>query len=105
MSVDPDLAEHVRSLLAQESTREKSMFGGLAFLGAGHMAVAVGDDGLVMRVDPDAEWITGDSRARDAMPGRPMRNWRSFNVTADADDLADLVAHSVEQVKILPPKN
>ena len=105
MTVDPELAERVRSLLAHEDAREKSMFGGLAFLIAGHMAVAVGDDGLLVRVDPDSEWITGDPRASEAMPSRPMRNWRSFNVTADTDDLRDIVAHSVEQVRALPPKD
>ncbi|AZL10478.1 RNA methyltransferase [Brevibacterium aurantiacum] len=104
MAIDHDLAERVRSLLGHEVTSEKSMFGGLAFLIAGHMAVAVGDDGLLMRVGPGAEWITGDPRARDAMPGRAMRNWRSFSIAADSSDLAELVAHSVEQVKMLPPK-
>ena len=105
MAVDPELAEQVRSLMAHVDAREKTMFGGLAFLIAGHMAVAVGDDGLLVRVDPDSEWITGDPRASEAMPGRPMRNWRSFNVTADADGLTDIVAHSIEQVRALPPKD
>ncbi|MDN5585200.1 MAG: hypothetical protein L0G69_01400 [Brevibacterium sp.] len=68
------------------------------------MAVAIGDDGLVLRVDPEAKWIADDPRAQDAMPGRSMRNWRSFSVTADTSDLAKLVAHAVEQVKTLPPK-
>lgn len=80
------------------------MFGGLAFLVDGHMAVAVGDDGLLVRVDPDAEWLTADPRVSEAMPGRPMRNWRSFDVNADTDDLAYLVAHALAQVHALPPK-
>ncbi|MFC8921233.1 TfoX/Sxy family protein [Cellulosimicrobium sp. NPDC057127] len=105
MAVDLALAERVRALLASEAPRERSMFGGLAFLVAGHMTVAVGDDGLLVRVDPDAERLTGDPRARDAMPGRPMRGWRSFDVDADTEDLPELVAHAVAQVRALPPKD
>ncbi|OYN87974.1 TfoX/Sxy family protein [Parenemella sanctibonifatiensis] len=104
MAVDRALAEQVRTLLAEENPTEKSMFGGLAFLVAGHMTVAVGDDGLLVRVDPDATWPTTDPRASEAMPGRPMRNWRSFDVDADTEDLADLVAHALAQVRQLPPK-
>lgn len=104
MAIDQDLAERVRSLLRDELTSEKYMFGGLAFLIAGRMAVAVGDDGLLIRVDPEAEWITGDPRASDAMSGRAMRNWRSFSIIADSTELVGLIAHSVEQAKTLPPK-
>ncbi|AZL05151.1 hypothetical protein [Brevibacterium aurantiacum] len=104
MAIDQDLAEQVRSLLRDETTSEKYIFGGLAFLIAGYMAVAVGDEGLLIRVAPDAEWITGDPRASNAMPGRAMRNWRSFSITADSTELVELVAHSVEQAKTLPPK-
>lgn len=54
MTLDPDLVHRVRTLLADEDVQEKSMFGGLAFLVAGHMAVAVGEGGLLVRVDPGA---------------------------------------------------
>lgn len=81
------------------------MFGGLAFLVAGHMTVAVGADGLLVRVDPDAEWLRADPRAGEAMPGRRMRNWRSFDVDADTEDLPELVAHALAQVRALPPKH
>ena len=104
MTLDPDLVQRVRTLLADEDAQEKSMFGGLAFLVAGHMTVAVGEDGLLVRVDPDAAWVAEDPRAGEAMPGRPMRNWRSFDVGADAEDLPELVGHAVAQVRALPPK-
>jgi hypothetical protein len=103
MAADPDLAARVRSLLADEAPRESSMFGGLAFLVAGHMTVAVGEDGLLVRVDPGAAWPARDPRAAEAMPGRPMRNWRSFDVDAD-EDVPALVAHALAQVRALPPK-
>ncbi len=100
MAHDVALAERVGSLLAAE----KAMFGGLAFLVDGHMTVAVGADGLLVRVDPDADWLTADPRVSEAMPGRPMRSWRSFDVDVTTDDLPDLVAHALEQVRALPPK-
>lgn len=103
MAANPELAEQVRRLLANEEPHEKSMFGGLAFLVAGHMTVAVSDDGLLTRVHPDSPWAS-DQRASEAMPGRAMRNWRSFAVDAGTDDLPDLVAHALEQVHALPPK-
>lgn len=104
MAPDPALADRVRSLLADDQVRESSMFGGLAFLVAGHMTVAVGEDHLLLRVDPDAEWPARDPRASEAMPGRPMRNWRSFDVAAEDEDLPALIAHALEQVRALPPK-
>ena len=104
MTTDADLAARVRSLLAGQDVAERTMFGGLAFLVGGHMTVAVGDGGLLMRVDPDADWITGDPRVSEAMPGRPMRSWRSVDVDATTDDLPELVAHALAQVRALPPK-
>lgn len=50
-----DLAASVRDLLSEQpGITEKSMFGGLAFLSRGRMAVAVSSRGVLMvRVDPD----------------------------------------------------
>ena len=55
MAYDDHLANRIRELLAGESgVDEKAMFGGLAFLIGGHMAVAVsGQGGLMVRVPPD----------------------------------------------------
>jgi hypothetical protein len=54
------------------------MFGGLAFLIGGHMAVAAsGQGGLLVRVDPaqsDALLATTNARPME-MRGRPMRGW------------------------------
>src|SRR3954452_21104737 len=54
MAYDEDLANPLRELLAeQDAVTEKAMFGGLAFLVHGHMAVAAsGQGGLLARVDP-----------------------------------------------------
>jgi hypothetical protein len=54
MAYDTELAYRIRELLApQRGVDEQSMFGGLAFLIGGHMAVAAsGKGGLMVRVPP-----------------------------------------------------
>lgn len=54
------------------------MFGGLAFLIGGNMAIAAsGQGGVLVRVDPEkAEGLVGRTAAKTAvMRGRPMRGW------------------------------
>jgi TfoX N-terminal domain len=55
MAYDENLANRIRELvLAEPGVTEKAMFGGLAFLIGGNMAVsASGQAGLLLRVDPD----------------------------------------------------
>ena len=55
MAYDEELAELIRALLADErGITEKKMFGGLAFLVGGNMAVAAsGQGGALVRVDPE----------------------------------------------------
>ncbi len=46
------------------------MFGGLAFLVSGHMAVTLGPDGLLLRVDPQAARLGTDPRvSTEVTPG------------------------------------
>src|SRR6201999_2393158 len=54
MAYDEDLADRLRDcLLGETGLTEKRMFGGLAFMIDGHMAVsASGHGGLLLRVDP-----------------------------------------------------
>jgi TfoX/Sxy family transcriptional regulator of competence genes len=54
MAYDEDLANRIRELLARQAgVHEKAMFGGLAFVIDGHMAVAVSSKGgLMVRVPP-----------------------------------------------------
>ena len=76
MAYDEDLAHRVRARLAeQDGITEKAMFGGLAFLLRGNMAVGISGDELMVRVGPDA---TDDALARPHtrafdMTGRPMK--------------------------------
>jgi TfoX/Sxy family transcriptional regulator of competence genes len=79
MAYDRELAERVRELLAPRGgVDEKPMFGGLAFLVGGHMAVAVsGSGGLMVRVAPDetARWLREAHVEPMVMSGREVRGW------------------------------
>ena len=79
MAFDEDLADRIREQLAGEAgVDEQRMFGGLAFLVAGHMAVAAsGRGGLMVRVDPE-ETETLLTRAHVQpfeMRGRELAGW------------------------------
>jgi len=54
MAYDENLANRIRELVGSESDpTEKKMFGGLAFLIGGNLAVAAsGQGGILVRVDP-----------------------------------------------------
>lgn len=79
MAYDEDLANRIRELIATESdVSEKKMFGGLAFLVGGSMAVAAsGQGGLMVRVDPrEADALLAKPHVRVVeMRGRPMTGW------------------------------
>jgi TfoX/Sxy family transcriptional regulator of competence genes len=110
MAYSTALAAHVRDLLGDEQgVREQKMFGGLAFLVDGNMAVAAsGQGGLMVRVDPDAaQALVASSAAREMeMRGRPMRGWLRV-AEADvgtASDLEAWVRRGVAYARSLPPK-
>ena len=79
MAYDEDLARRIRELLVDESdTTEKKMFGGLAFLIAGNMAIAASSQGgVLVRVDPTAsDELVATTTARPMeMRGRAMQGW------------------------------
>ncbi len=85
MAYDEDLAERIRDLLfAEPELTEKRMFGGLAFLLDGHMAVAVsGQGGLMVRVERDrTERLIATTKAEPmVMKDRPVKGW--VRVSAD----------------------
>ncbi len=110
MAYDEDLADRIRGLVCNETgLAEKEMFGGLAFLIGGNMAVAAsGQGGLLVRVDP----AKGDTLlARTAaqpmeMRGRAMTGWlrvESGDVRLKRQ-LARWVNLGVTYAKSLPPK-
>ena len=79
MAYDEDLADRIRALIATErGVTEKKMFGGLAFLVGGNMAIAAsGQGGVLVRVDPDeSDRLVATTKAEVAvMRGRPMPGW------------------------------
>jgi hypothetical protein len=110
VAYDEDLANRIRELLGGErSVDEKAMFGGLAFLINGNIAVAASrQGGLLVRVPPDD---TETLLARDhvetmVMGGREMRGW--LLVAADGlktkRQLQSWVTRGVGYAKSLKPK-
>ena len=79
MAYDEELADRIRELVGSESDlTEKKMFGGLAFLVGGNMAVAAsGQGGILVRVDPaESDTLVATTNARlMEMGGRRMRGW------------------------------
>jgi hypothetical protein len=79
VAYDEQLAQRIRELLGGETdVTEKRMFGGLAFLVSGNMAVAAsGQGGALVRVDPAAsDRIVATTNARPMeMRGRQMQGW------------------------------
>ena len=110
MAYDEDLADRIRELIdAEDDVREKRMFGGLAFLVGGHLAVAAsGQGGLMVRVDPDeGEELLGPPHvAVMEMQGREIAGW--LRVAAESvrerDALEPWVRRGVAYARSLPPK-
>jgi TfoX/Sxy family transcriptional regulator of competence genes len=79
MAYDEDLAYRIRELVgAERGVVEKRMFGGLAFLVGGNMAIAAsGKGGVLVRVPPEEFDQLVDSTKADVavMGGRPMSGW------------------------------
>jgi TfoX/Sxy family transcriptional regulator of competence genes len=86
VAYDEKLAERIRALVADEpDLTEQKMFGGLAFLIGGNMAVAAsGQGGVLVRVDPaESDRLVATTGASlMEMRGRSMKGW--LRVVADA---------------------
>jgi hypothetical protein len=72
-------ANRIRDLIGSESgLTEQKMFGGIAFLIGGNMAIAAsGQGGVLVRVDPaQSGTLVATTNARlMEMRGRPMQGW------------------------------
>jgi TfoX/Sxy family transcriptional regulator of competence genes len=79
MAYDERLAERIRELVGDEpGIAEKKMFGGLAFLVNGNMAIAAsGQGGVLVRADPDeSDRLVATTKAElMEMRGRSMKGW------------------------------
>lgn len=109
MAYDEELADRIRELVAGErSVSEQRMFGGLAFLVNGNMAVAAsGQGGLLVRVDPtEADELLGEHVEPMVMRGREMRGWLRVEGAAveGPDQLEPWVVRGVTYARSLPAK-
>jgi TfoX/Sxy family transcriptional regulator of competence genes len=110
MAYDEDLADRIRELVAGEpGVSEMRMFGGLAFLIGGNMAVAAsGQGGLMVRVEPEAtERLLDEAHARPfEMRGRAMDGWLRVDPEGlrTKRQLERWVRRGVDYARSLPPK-
>ncbi|HEX6871659.1 MAG TPA: TfoX/Sxy family protein [Micromonosporaceae bacterium] len=110
MAYDEDLANRVRELVGREPEfGEKRMFGGLALMLNGNMAVVIrGMGGLMVRVDPaeSEQLLTEHGAHLTQMRGRPMRGWITVEPSACARDvdLRRWVSRGVAYTRSLPTK-
>lgn len=110
MAYDEELANRIREVVeAEPGLTEMRMFGGLAFLIQGNMAVgASGQGGLLLRIDrAETESLISEPHVqRFVMRGREMDGW--LRVDAEAvqtdDQLRRWVGHGVACARSLPPK-
>ena len=92
MGYDEELAGRIRTLVGDRpGLTEQKMFGGLAFLIGGNMAIAAsGQGGILVRVDPEeSDELVATSPAEPMeMRGRSMAGWLRVAAAEVADDAA-----------------
>jgi hypothetical protein len=110
MAYDEVLASRIRDLIGPDpELTEKKMFGGLAFLIRGHMAIsASGQGGVLVHVDParTGELVASTAATVAVMQGREMPGWLRVgadNLATD-DDLSPWVEIGIVHARSLPPK-
>jgi hypothetical protein len=110
MAYDEELADRLRDALGDHAgITEKKMFGGLAFLLHGNMAVSASSrGGLLLRVDPARtdELVDGRHVTRFEMRGREMDGWLHVDaeVVGTDEELRAWVQHGLAYAGSLPPK-
>jgi TfoX/Sxy family transcriptional regulator of competence genes len=110
MAYDEELADRIRELVTGgPAPVEKKMFGGLAFLVGGNMAVAAsGQGGILVRVDPEeSDDLVASTPARPMeMRGREMRGWLRVDDEhlRSRAELAAWVERGVAYARSLPEK-
>ncbi len=110
MAYSEEFADRIRDLVFQRSgVVEKKMFGGIAWMIDGNMAVGLtGDDGLMIRLEPDeVEASLGRPHVGPMeMTGRRMKGFVvvSPDGTADDADLAEWIDAGASFAESLPAK-
>jgi hypothetical protein len=110
MAYDEELANRIREFVQRESgVSEKRMFGGLAFLINGNMAISASRlGGVLLRVDPTrADALCREPHVeRAVMGGREMNGWLRVGAEAlDSDgEFERWVGLGVAYARSLPSK-
>ena len=109
MSFDAELADRIRALLGDRAAEEKKVFGGLAFMIGGNMAVAASSNGgIIVRVDPaeGPELAATTPAELMVMRDKPMPGWLRLAPEDVMDDeaLAPWVERGATYALSLPPK-
>jgi len=109
MAYSAKLAEQIRSRIGDHpGLTEREMFGGIAFLVSGNMAVGVSGNGLMVRVGKDDhdELIALSGARTFDMSSRPMRGWIIVDPEGTATDtqLEEWIQRGVDFAETLPPK-
>jgi TfoX/Sxy family transcriptional regulator of competence genes len=110
MPYDEELAERIRALLGDRpGLIEQKMFGGLAFLVGGNMAIAAsGQGGILVRVDPEKSDALVATTPAELMElrSRRMPGWLRVDKADLAADTAraEWVERGAGYAGSLPPK-
>jgi len=108
VAYDEALADRVRERLAGEpGLTERKMFGGIAWMLQGNMAVGLMKDGMLVRLGEQAEAAASEPHASQPVMGtRPMRGMvlvAPDGVGSD-EQLGAWVARGSDVARSLPPK-
>jgi TfoX/Sxy family transcriptional regulator of competence genes len=109
MAFSETLAQRIRDHIGDApAVAEKKMFGGIAFMNHGNMAVGVSKDDLMVRIGPDAhaEAVTEPGVRDFDLSGKRMKGWVLVDsqATADDNDLHDWIDVGMEFAASLPAK-
>ncbi|GAB2761316.1 TfoX/Sxy family protein [Nocardioides salsibiostraticola] len=110
MAYDEAMADRVRERIeTADILTEKKMFGGLAFLLNGNMALAIGEEGRMMvRVTPEqfGVLVERDHVTPMAMGERTSKTFLRVDAEAlvEDDDLEEWIGYGVALASALPPK-
>ena len=109
VAYDEGLATRLLDILGDEAgLAQRKMFGGLAVLLDGNMAVGVYGDDLLVRTDPgQQDTLLAEPGTRSfEMTARPMKGWIVVDASrcAEDGDLRRWVARGVAHARGLPPK-
>jgi hypothetical protein len=109
MAYDEALADRIRPVIgARSDVTERKMFGGVAWMVGGHMAVGVIGEDLMVRLDPaDGDRALSEPHVRPFdMTGRPMRGFVVVDAEGIAGDaeLSRWIDAGADLAASLPPK-